>query len=192
MGAVSTNVSYHEAFPVPAWLVGRVHREREAQIKEIQMKNAWWRMTFCSGVLVVAGCSDDAGGAGGGGAGGAGGATTSATTSATSTGGAGGTGGESTGGTGGAGGTGGGECEETADCIGCSKLYEGGTPDKLCVCNGPPASADVFATMVDCVCSKCSTECADNACSGQFPSESCQTCIDSMCTAEQDACLADQ
>jgi hypothetical protein len=148
-------------------------------------------------------CGDDTGGAGGGaGAGGGGGAdgsttastsdTTSASTGDATTASGGGAGGEDPG-AGGAGGAGGGDaCEENvADCNGCSSMNMGGNPNDLCICNGPPSSADIFATLVECTCTNCAEVCADTACSGMFPSADCQTCIAEQCGTENGDCNAD-
>ena len=162
------------------------------------MRNAISLVALGVGLFLL-GCSDDttsSSGTGGSSTGGTGGASTTASaggfggTGGAETGGAGGTGGGTGGGIGGGGGE---ECvEDVADCTGCSALFTGGTPDKLCACNGPPASADIFGAMVECVCTKCSTECADSACSGLFPTDDCQACITMQCKPEEDACKADE
>jgi len=142
--------------------------------------------------MALVACGDDTGGGGGAGGAGTGGATSAstgagdATTAATT--GSQGTGGEGTGGEG----TGGAPCEEVEDCKGCNSMNMGGFPGDLCLCNGPPASADIFGALVECTCSLCSDECADNACAGMFPSEDCQACITASCDDEDQACLTDE
>ncbi len=112
---------------------------------------------------------------------------TTSTSSSSASSGAGGSGG------GGAGGAGGGSCTEIPMCVSCNAvLTMGADATKLCTCNGPPSSADLFGPFGGCVCNaKCSTECGMNACLGKMPTMACQACADANCATEQSACAAD-
>lgn len=159
--------------------------------------NTGLKILFLGASLSLIACGDDTGGAGGSGGGSGGSGTTTGTTTTTgdattTTSSGGGAGGEDPG-TGGGGGAGGGEecVENVEDCQGCSSMYTGGMPQNLCICSGPPASADIFAALVDCTCTNCADFCADNACAGSFPSDECQACITDQCGEEDAACMDD-
>jgi hypothetical protein len=80
-----------------------------------------------------------------------------------------------------------GECDDY--CLDCHAYLTYYT-DPATICN--PGSQALYDALDDCACTSiCVTECAQNFCNSQLPSQACIDCIDMSCKPQYDACFAD-